>query len=116
MTDQEMDFSLDLDMSDLASDAGADQLSNLTIDAKLSGENVEALISDILALRYKDLSIDASAVEQADTPCVEAMISASKQWALDGFSLTFSSISEKFISILSTLGLDQSDLETGDLK
>lgn len=116
MTDQEMDLGIDLDMSDLSPALNTGEQSNLAIDAKLSGENVEALISDILALRYKDLNIDASAVEQADTPCIEALISASKQWALDGFSLTFSAISENFIAILSTLGLDQSDLETGELK
>lgn len=113
MTDQEEDFSIDIDMPDLSTDLEAP---SLTMEAKLSGENVETLISDILALRFKDLHIDASAVEQADTPCVEALISAAKQWALDGFSLTFSTMSENFISILSTLGLDQSDLETGALK
>jgi chemotaxis protein CheX len=116
MTDQEMDLGIDLEMSDLSPDADAGELSSLTMDAKLSGENVEALISDILALRYKNLQIDASAIEQADTPCVEALIAAAKQWALDGFSLTFSSVSENFAAILSTLGLDQSDLEAGELQ
>jgi len=93
-----------------------DEASNTTqikMPKRVTGEEAQDLVDEILALRNNKLKIIVADVERFDTPCLEVLLAAAKLWSVDECSLIYSDISEQFEVIISELGLKQTDFETG---
>ncbi|MBO6814750.1 MAG: STAS domain-containing protein [Rhizobiaceae bacterium] len=89
-------------------------MSSLKLQETVTGDYAETLASEILANRSKPLEIDASEVRRIDTPCLEVLIAARKQWADEDCQLAYGSMSDQFNSALEILGLQKTMIETGD--
>lgn len=87
----------------------------LVLTASVLADEADSLAEQFQSRRSDDLRIDASAVERIDTTCIELMIAAAKLWAADGNKLVLETMSEQFESTLSTLGLQRTQLETGEI-
>jgi chemotaxis protein CheX len=65
---------------------------------------VASLKSDLIALRGRDLTIDASDVRRVGGQCLQVLLSATATWAADGHALTLSSPSSDFVEGVTLLG------------
>jgi chemotaxis protein CheX len=86
----------------------------LTLPASLPGETATHVADLLLSARSNPLTVDASAVERIDTPCLQVLLSASRLWQEDGVAMTISAQSEVFTDNLTTLGLTTAEFEVGD--
>ncbi len=62
------------------------------------------LASEFLALRGRDLEIDASAVERLGAQCAQVLLSARATWDADGAAFAVVAPSDEFTSTLALLG------------
>lgn len=62
------------------------------------------LAHELLALRGRDLEVDASAVERLGAQCVQVLLSARATWDADGAAFAVVSPSSEFTSTLALLG------------
>jgi len=67
------------------------------------------LAGELLALRGRDLEVDASAVERLGAQCLQVLLSARGTWDADGAAFAIVSASDEFTATLALLGapLDQ---------
>lgn len=63
------------------------------------------LTAQLLAARGKQLTIDASNVQQIGAQCVQVLLSAKATWSADGAPLTIADPSDTFVEALQTLGI-----------
>ena len=63
-----------------------------------------ALAADILALRGRDLNIDAAHVRRLGAQCLQVLLAARSSWAADGRRLSFTEISDDFREGIALLG------------
>ena len=77
-----------------------------------SGENASGLISEFIAKRGSDLTVDASAVEGMDTPGIEVLASAAVLWRGDKRRISYRNPSENFRHCLAALGIGVEQLES----
>lgn len=63
------------------------------------------LATSLLAIRGRQLTIDASHVERVGAQCLQVLLSARATWAVDGLSLMVVNPSEAFIEGVETLGV-----------
>ena len=87
----------------------------LDLQEVVSSEQAEALAESILQHRNSDLEINAANVTRIDTTCVEVLLSAARLWAADHTRLTIASCSDEFSTAIGLLGLDQTNLESGEI-
>ncbi len=80
------------------------------LPAVLDLDQAENLRATLLERIGGDLVIDAAAVSRIDTPCIEVLISASRQWFDDGFALQWENPSAPFTTSLDRLGLTTDSL------
>lgn len=85
---------------------------HLCLSEICNGEHAPALASEILSHQGSDLVIDASKVKTIDTPCIEVLIAAARQWSGDDMALQYEEPSEVFLQGLAILGVEQDDLAT----
>lgn len=64
------------------------------------------LHGQLLALRGRDLAIDASDVTRCGTQCIQVLASAAQTWAEDQKSLSFAGVSDAFSKTLQLIGVD----------
>ena len=62
------------------------------------------LAHELLALRGRDLELDASAVQRLGAQCLQVLLSARATWDADGAAFALVSPSSEFISTLALLG------------
>lgn len=86
----------------------------LTLPVSLPGEQATHIADLMLSARSNPVSVDATAVERIDTPCIQVLLSAARLWREDGISLELSGESGVFTENLNTLGLTKAELEVGD--
>jgi chemotaxis protein CheX len=63
-----------------------------------------ALAADILALRGRDLTVDAANVRRIGAQCLQVLLSARSTWAADGLRLSFAEVSDDFREGAALLG------------
>lgn len=56
----------------------------------------EPLKAELLALRGRALTLDASAVQRLGGLCLQVLLSARKTWAADGVNLNLGSVSQSW--------------------
>ena len=62
------------------------------------------LAHELLALRGRDLEVDASAVERLGAQCLQVLLSARATWDADGAAFAVITPSDEFTSTLALLG------------
>lgn len=62
------------------------------------------LANEFLALRGRDLEVDASAVERLGAQCLQVLLSARRTWDADGAAFAVIAPSDEFTSTLALLG------------
>jgi chemotaxis protein CheX len=62
------------------------------------------LAGELLALRGRDLAIDAANVRRIGAQCLQVLLVARASWAADGHQLSFSEASEDFREGVALLG------------
>ena len=62
------------------------------------------LAAELLALRGRNLEVDASAVERVGAQCLQVLLSARATWDADGAAFALVSPSDEFASTLALLG------------
>ncbi|MBB4064090.1 STAS domain-containing protein [Gellertiella hungarica] len=64
------------------------------------------LHGQLLAMRGRDLVIDASAVQRCGTQCVQVLISAARTWEEDHKSYRITGVSDAFGKTMQLIGVD----------
>ena len=62
------------------------------------------LVTEFLALRGRNIDVDASAVERLGAQCLQVLLSARRTWDADGAEFAVVSPSSEFTSTLALLG------------
>ena len=62
------------------------------------------LAAELLALRGRDVAVDASAVERLGAQCLQVLLSARRTWDADGAAFAVVSPSDDFTTTLALLG------------
>lgn len=75
------------------------------MDLKAAGK----LTSDFLALRKRELLVDASQVRRIGGQCLQVLLSARATWEFDGVGLRISTTSPAFVEGLQQLGISPED-------
>ena len=70
------------------------------------------LLQDILHLRGKPVTLDASRVERLGAQCLQVLLAAAMAWKADGLSLQCMNFSPAMLDGLTLLGLSPSHLMT----
>lgn len=78
---------------------------SIVLPATMDGASAATFADALLSARSHPLTIDASAVERIDTPCIQILLAAAKQWSEEGVELSVTAQSEAFSENLATLGL-----------
>lgn len=90
----------------------SDETNKFELPESSASETAGGLAQSLLDLRGQHLLIDASGVERIDTPCLQVLLGAAKQWVEDGVKLTLETPSEAFENSISLLGLTMEQFET----
>jgi chemotaxis protein CheX len=81
---------------------------SVTLPAELNIRAAAPLVAELLAVRGKDVAIDASQVERAGAQCLQVLLSAVATWSADGHELTVTEPSPAFSDAIDVAGLDLS--------
>lgn len=73
---------------------------NQVLDLNAAGP----LAHELLALRGRDVDVDASGVERLGAQCLQVLLSARATWDADGAAFAVVSPSDEFTSTLALLG------------
>lgn len=76
----------------------------VSLPAILDLQAAEPLRAELMALRGRPLSLDASQVTRMGGLCLQVILSARKTWAADGLTLELDQPSDAFIEQLGTFG------------
>ena len=82
----------------------AEQPAVLSLSPNLDLQAAEPLRAELMVLRGRPLSIDASQVARLGGLCLQVLISARKTWAEDGQTLSVDEPSPAFIEQLASFG------------
>ncbi|MBL4731471.1 MAG: STAS domain-containing protein [Rhizobiaceae bacterium] len=77
-----------------------------------ASEHADELSRTLQEMRGQHLNIDASGVNRIDTPCLQVLLAAAKQWMKDGVALKLAEPSEAFEASIAMLGLSIEQFET----
>ena len=77
----------------------------LTLAARLDLGSVAALAAEFSELTGADLTVDAGQVDHLGALSAQLLVAAQRQWAAEGYQLTFSPRSAAFDDGLAVLGL-----------
>lgn len=84
----------------------------LKLNPVLDLNEAVGLHGELLALRGRDLEIDASEVTRCGTQCVQVLMSAARTWQEDRASYSFAGVSDAFSKTLQLIGVDFDRLVT----
>lgn len=85
---------------------------SMTLPSELDIKAAIPLAADLLALRGKDVAIDASQIERVGAQCLQVLLSAAATWDADGAELTLNAPSVTFTDAIRLAGLDLSDFSS----
>ena len=94
-------------------EAGPGTASGLVLAPRLAAPDAAALVRNLQAHRGAALEIDASAVVEIGTPCLQVLLSAAASWRGDGQALKVLEPSPSFLATLGHLGLGLDALHAG---
>ena len=77
----------------------------VVLDAALDVTQASPLKGAFLALRGKDIAVDASEVQHLGAQCGQVLVSAKKTWGADGRAMRVEKASPGFVEGLRLLGL-----------
>lgn len=89
--------------------AGGSMTLATELDIKAAGQ----LVAGLVAMRGKDLSVDASQVGRVGAQCLQVLLSAAATWAADGAELKLEQPSPAFRDALAIAGLELAQFSTG---
>ncbi len=78
----------------------------LKLNPVLDLNEAVGLHGQLLALRGRDLAIDASDVTRCGTQCVQVLVSAARTWKEDQKTYEFTGVSDAFSKTLQLIGMD----------
>jgi chemotaxis protein CheX len=79
---------------------------------RLLPQDAAPLRASLLALRGRPLDLDASAVAQLATPCVQVLLAAARSWREDGLPLRLAAPSAEMLAVLGHLAVDPALLQS----
>lgn len=79
---------------------------------RLLPQDACALQASLIALRGRAVEIDASAVAQLSTPCVQMLLAAARTWREDGVPLRLAGPSAELLAVLAHLAVDPAALQS----
>lgn len=82
------------------------------LPARLLPQDAAALQASLLQLRGQPVELDASAVAQLATPCVQVLLAAARSWREDGQPLGLAAASGEMLAVLAHLGVEAADLRS----
>lgn len=86
----------------------------LMLNRVLDLRAAQPLAEDLLAMRGRPVSVDASQVEKLGGLCLQVLLSGAATWRADGISLRFGDVSDVFDEQLALFGLALPDLSALD--
>ena len=89
-----------------------DDITKYALPEVSASEHADELSRTLQEMRGQHLNIDASGVNRIDTPCLQVLLAAAKQWVKDGVSLKMDEPSETFEASVAMLGLSIEQFET----
>lgn len=85
---------------------------SMTLPSELDIKAAIPLATELLALRGRDVAIDASQIERVGAQCLQVLLSAAATWHADGADFTLSEPSAPFSDAVRLAGLDLSDFSS----
>ncbi|SFI54539.1 STAS domain-containing protein [Aerobium aerolatum] len=85
---------------------------SMTLPSELDIKAAIPLATELLALRGRDVAIDASQIERVGAQCLQVLLSAAATWHADGADFTLSAPSAPFSDAVRLAGLDLSDFSS----
>jgi len=79
---------------------------SMTLPTELDIKAAGPLAADLLAVRGKQVALNASLVERVGAQCLQVLLSAAATWSADGAELTIEEPSPAFVEAIQTAGLD----------
>lgn len=79
---------------------------------RLLPQDAAPLQALLLGLRGRMVELDASAVAQLSTPCVQVLLAAARSWREDGIALSLSGASPEMLATLGHLAVDPAALRS----
>lgn len=84
------------------------------LDGHLDSIAAPPLATDLLEMRGKPISVDASAVSFVGTLLLQVLVSARKQWLEDGHAFKVAPVSQALASAAAGLGVALADIGASD--
>ena len=81
---------------------------SMTLPNELDIKAAAPLVAELLALRGKDIVINATQVDRAGAQCLQVLLSAAATWSADGHEFSVSEPSPAFSDAIDVAGLDLS--------
>lgn len=81
----------------------------VTLPTELDIKAASPLANQLLALRGRDVLLNASQIERVGAQCLQVLLSAASTWRSDGSSLTISEPSPAFTDAIEIAGLELSN-------
>lgn len=78
----------------------------LKLNPVLDLNEAVGLHGQLLAMRGRDILIDASDVQRCGTPCAQVLMSAARTWSEDQKSYRLTGISDAFGKTMQLIGID----------
>jgi chemotaxis protein CheX len=79
---------------------------------RLLPQDSGALQSALLGLRGRAVALDARAVAQLSTPCVQVLLAAARSWREDGLALRLLEPFGEMLAVLGHLAVDPAALQS----
>lgn len=79
---------------------------SITLPTELDIKATGPLTAQLLALRGKDVALNASQIERVGAQCLQVLLSAAATWASDGAELTLEEPSPAFVDAIRTAGIE----------
>ncbi|MBI1622233.1 STAS domain-containing protein [Aquamicrobium zhengzhouense] len=81
----------------------------VTLPTELDIKAASPLANQLLALRGRDVLLNASQIERVGAQCLQVLLSAASTWRTDGSSLAISEPSPAFTDAIEIAGLELSN-------
>ena len=79
---------------------------SVTLPAELDIKAAAPLATELIALRGKDVALNASQIERIGGQCLQVLLSAAATWSADGAELTIEEPSPAFVDAVQIAGLE----------
>ena len=91
------------------------EAASLTLPPELDIKAAAPLAADLIALRGRNLTLDASQVDRVGGQCLQVLLSAAGAWSADGAELSVAEPSPAFLDAIQVAGLDMNHFSARNL-